>query len=298
MGGKKMRNYKGWRKLLVFALATAFALSVMVGCAADTTPDAEDKGTVEFGMVNWAGCIAVSNMWRVILEDKGYDVNFTQLEAGPMFIGLARGDVDVFMDSWLPLTHEVYWNEHKDNIESLSIWYEGDAKIGLVVPSYVTIDSIADMKENADKFDNKIIGIDPGAGIMQAAERALESYDLGFELVQGSEPAMMAAFDRAYNNEEWMAITGWSPHWKFASYDIKYLDDPNGDFGGAEEVHLLANKDFRNKQPEVAAMFERFTMTDEEIGSLMGLINDGMEPMDAARKWIPENQATVDSWIQ
>lgn len=293
-----IRNYKGWRKLLVFALVAVLALSVMVGCASTPPPAADEKGTVKFGMVNWAGCIAVSNLWKVILEEQGYTVEFTQLEAGPLFVGLSRGDVDVFFDAWLPLTHEVYWNEYQDSLESLGIWYEEDAKIGLVVPSYVTIDSIAEMKDNAEKFDSKIIGIDPGAGIMQAAGRANESYGLGFEIVQGSEPAMMSAFERAYNDGEWIAITGWSPHWKFAKYDIKYLDDPNLDFGAAEEVHALAHVDFSTNQPEVADMFKKFSMSDNEIGELLGWIADGMDPEEAGKQWIEQNQATVDSWIK
>lgn len=290
------KKTKGWRKFLVFAVIALFALSVMGGCT--TAPQTGDKGTIEIGMVNWAECVAVSNLWKVILEDQGYTVNITQLDVAPVFVGLSRGDIDVFMDAWLPITHEIYWKEYQNDLEDYGIWYEKDAKIGLVVPTYVTIDSIAEMKNEADKFGSEIIGIDPGAGIMQAAERANESYDLGFEVVQGSEPAMIAALDKAYGNKEWIAITGWSPHWKFAKYDLKYLDDPHGDFGAAEEIHVLANKDFSSKMPEVADMLKKFSMSDAQIGGLSGLIADGMEPIDAAKKWVSENQDVVDGWIK
>ncbi len=293
------RNYKGWRKLIVFALITVFALSVMVGCASEPAdPGAEEKGSVNIGMVNWAECVAVSNLWKVILEDQGYEVELTQLDAAPVFTGLSTGDLDFFMDAWLPFTHEAYWTEFGDDLEDYGIWYTEDAKIGLAVPTYVTIDSIAEMKDEAEKFDSQIIGIDPGAGIMKAAGNANESYDLGFEVVQGSEPAMMSALEKAYGNEEWVAVTGWSPHMMFAKYDLKYLDDPNGDFGSAEEIHILANKDFSSEQPEVAAMLKKFKMSDTEIGGLTGMIADGMEPAAAAEQWISDNQSTVDGWTK
>lgn len=299
-----IKRVKRWQKGIALVVVVVLALSWATGCAnTGTQADLKDgadknKGTVKIGYVNWAECIAVSNLWKVLLEDQGYQVELTQLDAAPLFVGLSSGNIDVFMDSWLPVTHETYWNEYKDQLEDYGIWYQGPAKIGLVVPKYVTIDSIAQMKDEAAKFDSKIIGIDPGAGIMKASTRANENYGLGFEVVQSSEPAMMAALDKAYGKKEWIAITGWSPHWKFAKYDLKYLEDPKGEFGAAEEIHILAHKNFSTKQAEVAAMLKAFKMSDAQIGSLEGLINDGMEPVEAAKKWIEENKEAVNGWIK
>lgn len=289
-------SVKGKKKIIILALIVLLSFSLIVGCSNSTA--SEDKGTVKIGYVNWAECVAVSNLWQVILEDQGYTVELTQLDVAPLFVGLSEGDLDVFMDSWLPITHETYWTEYQDSLEDYGTWYEGSAKIGIVVPQYVTIDSIEEMKDESDKFGNQIVGIDPGAGIMKATDRANESYDLGFEVLQSSESAMMAALDKAYQNNEWIAITGWSPHWMFAEYDLKYLDDPKGEYGESEEIHTLANKEFSTQQPEVAAMLKNFSMSDQQIGSLEALINEGMTPTEAAQQWIEENQDVVDSWIQ
>jgi len=290
-------RFKGRKKILVMALVLLLVVSMAAGCSpSQPSGGSEEKGTIKIGYVNWAECIAVSNLWKAILEEQGYQVTLTQLDVAPLFVGLSKGDIDLFMDAWLPVTHESYWNEYKDNLQDLGIWYEEPAKIGIVVPKYVTIDSIAEMKENTAKFNGKIIGIDPGAGIMKASARVNESYGLGFEVVQGSESAMMAALEKAYGKNEWIAITGWSPHWMFAKYDLKYLDDPKKEFGEAEELHILANKDFGSKQADVVSMLQKFKMTDSQIGSLEGLINDGMEPAEAAKKWIADNQEAVKTW--
>ncbi len=295
-----IRTNKGWRKLVILALVAVLAFSLTVGCSSSGQPagDGEDKGTVEIGYVNWAECVAVSNLWKVLLEDQGYQVNLTQLDAAPIFVGLSRGDIDVFMDTWLPITHETYWAEYKESLEDYGIWYQEPAKIGVVVPKYVNVDSLEQLQEEAATFNGKIIGIDPGAGIMKAATRANEGYELGMEVIQGSEAAMMAALDKAYSKKEAIAITGWSPHWMFAKYDLKYLDDPQKEFGEAEEIHVLANKDFSTKQPEVAAMLKKFKMSDAQIGSLEALINEGMEPAEASKQWIEDNQEVVDLWIK
>ncbi len=290
------RSVKGKKKIIVLALLILFAFTLTVGCSSTSTT--EDKGTVKIGYVNWAECVAVSNLWKVILEDQGYKVELTQLDVAPLFVGLSQGNIDVFMDAWLPVTHETYWNEYKNNLEDYGIWYTEPAKIGVVVPKYVTIDSIADMKANAAKFGNQIVGIDPGAGIMKATARANTNYKLGFDVLQSSESAMMAALDKAYADNKWIAITGWSPHWMFAKYDLKYLDDPKGEYGASEEIHILANKEFSVKQAEAAKMLKNFTMNDQQIGNLEAFINGGMTPEKAAEKWISENKDVVDGWIK
>ncbi len=300
------QSAKKMKKKFILMLIMVMVMSLAVGCGGGTTPqddeqggdNAAEKGTVKIGMVNWAECVAASNLWKVILEDQGYEVELTQLDVAPLYVGLNKGDLDFFLDAWLPITHETYWNEYKDNLDDYGIWYKEDAKIGIVVPQYATIDSIGELAANKDQFDGKIIGIDPGAGIMKASNAANETYGLGFEVVQGSEAAMMAAMEKAYKNEEWIAITGWSPHWMFAQYDLKYLEDPEKSFGEAEQIHMLANKNFTTEQPEVAEMLKKFSMSDAQIGGLEALIVDGMDPEDAAKQWASENEDVIKSWIE
>ncbi|WP_319830099.1 glycine betaine ABC transporter substrate-binding protein [Bacillus solitudinis] len=47
--------------------------------------------------------------------------------------------------AWLPGTHDAYYQDFKDDLVDLGPNLEG-AKIGLVVPSYMDIDSVEDLK--------------------------------------------------------------------------------------------------------------------------------------------------------
>lgn len=301
-----MKLKRSWKKILLWAMVAMLSIG-LIGCGTTSTntPNGQEASqgasgdkNVNIGYVNWAECVAVSNLWKVILEEQGYKVDLKSLDVAPLFVGLSEGDLDIFMDSWLPITHQSYWDNYKDKLDDYGIWYTAQAKIGLVVPQYVEINSIEELNAHKDKFKGKLTGIDPGAGIMKASEAVIDSYGLDFDLLQSSEAAMMAALEKAYTNQEWIAVTGWSPHWKFAKYDLKYLEDPKGSYGEAEEIHTLANKGFTQSQPEVATMLKKFKMDDAQIGTLEGYINDGMKPEDAAKKWISENQAIVDSWIK
>lgn len=294
---------KRWRKIGILLMVSLLSLVLVAGCGTQDSGDVSQGGknkTVNIGYVTWAENIAVTNLWKEILETKGYEVKIQQLQASPLFVGLGKGNLDLFLDSWLPITHEAYWNQYKENLEDYGNWYDGEAKIGIVVPNYVTINTLSEMKANAAKFNGEIIGIDPGAGIMKASQAAIEDLELGVNLVQGSEAAMMAALGNAVKEDKWVAITGWSPHWMFAKHDLKYLkdDSPNQSFGEAEGLHTLANKNFAEKNPEVAKWMKNFKMNDQQIGSLEDLINQTPDdPQGAAREWIKANQDVVDSWL-
>ena len=297
-----MKLFNQGKRVLVGAMVSLLVIGLVAGCGTaapkqDATKPSANK-TVNIGYVSWAEDVAVSNVWKVLLEEKGYQVNLKSLEVAPLYVGLSKGDLDVFMDAWLPTTHKTYWDKYKDKLDDYGIWYKGEAKMGVVVPNYVDLKSIEDLKAKKDQFAGKIVGIDPGAGIMKAAKKSNEDYGLGYEVVQSSETAMLATLDKAYRDKKPIAITGWSPHWMFAKYDLKYLEDPKKSFGEAEEIHTLANKEFTQKNSDVAKMLKAFKLEDKQIANLESLINEGMTTEAAAKKWISENRALADSFTK
>lgn len=151
----------------------------------------------------------------------------------------------------------------------------------------------------AKKFDNRIIGIEPGAGIMSSSEDALEAYGLSeYSLMDGSSATMTAVLADAINNEEWVIVTGWTPHWKFAEWDLKYLEDPKNIFGGAEQIHTLVRKGLAEDMPHAYAMLDNFSWTPDDMAELMILNSqDGADEYENAKLWIEENQEKVAEWI-
>ncbi|WP_246542889.1 glycine betaine ABC transporter substrate-binding protein [Fusibacter paucivorans] len=263
----------------------------------DETPDTE-KGTVKLVYVNWSEGVAMTNLAKAILEDKmGYTVEITMADVAPIFTSLANGDQDAFMDAWLPTTHASYMDEYGDDLDDLGNNFE-DAKIGLVVPSYVAINSLDELNDVADDFNHELIGIDSGAGIMKATDAAIEAYGLDYELIPGSGPAMTAALATAIEDNEAIAVTGWAPHWKFARWDLKFLEDPQGVYGGSENIHTITRKGFSDDMPDVAAFLTNFYMDGQQLGDLMGAIADSDDdPVDVARVWMADNEELINSWI-
>lgn len=253
---------------------------------------------VTIAMVNWIECVANAHLCKVVLEEKGYNVDIVNADVAPIFTAIAKGDADVFMEVWEPITHKSYMEKFGSQLEKVGVVYS-EGILALVVPEYVTINSIDELNSVKDKFDEKIIGIDPGAGIMGITADLIDEYDLDFELVPSSEAGMLAALKRAYDRKEWIVVTGWKPHSKFARHNLKLLEDPKGILGEAETISIIAQKGWSEKRPELAQFFSNVELNDELWGSLMVAVesNPGKED-EAARQWYHAHKEIIDKWFE
>ncbi|USB34057.1 glycine betaine ABC transporter substrate-binding protein [Paenibacillus sp. YPG26] len=151
----------------------------------------------------------------------------------------------------------------------------------------------------ASKFHNQIIGIDPGSGIMKSTAKAIQDYKLdSWELVEGSSTAMTAMLDKAIRNKEPIIITGWTPHWMFTKYNLKYLEDPKKTYGESEEIHTLARIGLKQKQPAAYGFLDRFKWTAEEMGEMMAAIQEGLSPEEAAKNWALKHPDRIQEWTK
>ncbi|MGC9436297.1 MAG: glycine betaine ABC transporter substrate-binding protein [Methanomicrobiales archaeon] len=258
-----------------------------------------EKPTIEFVVSPYGTAHASGNVMKLVMEEAGYDVKLTNADVGLCFQGIASGSVDVYLDGWLPTTQGPYYDKFKDEMNWVRINLDNGTRCGLVVPEYVTIDSITDMNGVKEKFDSEIVGIEPGSGIMQQTETAIEEYDLDYTLQAGSEVAMLGALKSAIPDEDWTVVTGWSPHWKFMKWDLKYLDDPKGVYGGAEDIVTFTRMGFEDEYPRANGIVERFHWQPEDMETVM-YYADQVEDMtgeDAAAKWIEDNREKVDEWL-
>ncbi|MGG4395574.1 glycine betaine ABC transporter substrate-binding protein [Paenibacillus thiaminolyticus] len=147
--------------------------------------------------------------------------------------------------------------------------------------------------------DYKIVGIDAGAGIMQATEQAIQEYGLDkWKLIEGSGAAMTAALDKAIKKQEPIIITGWTPHWKFAKYDLKYLEDPKGVYGGDEQIHTIARQGLKEDDPNAHKVLDQFEWTADDMAQVMVAVHDGKNPEEAAKEWVDANADKADKWIE
>lgn len=251
---------------------------------------------VTLSYVAWDTEIASTNVLETVLEDEGFNVDLVQLDPAIMFSSVASGETDASVSVWAPNTHASYLDRYGDQVENLGVHTPG-AITGMVVPEYMDVNSIAELSDEAGQ---EIVGIEPGAGVVEQTRNALDHYDnlSDWSLSTSSTGAMLTTLEQALQNEEEIVITGWSPHWIFLEYDLKYLEDPDGMYGEGEELETIVREGLQEENPIAYEIIDNFAWEASDMEQVMVYIQDGMEPQEAAERWVEENPELVAEWTE
>lgn len=275
---------KLWKTLCTVALAGMTIFSA----------HAEDK-TISMGTLSWEDLTPITGITKKVLEDKGYTVKVTTFsEWGIAYAALTKGDIQVLASQVDYAAHD-YWDKNKTRLEKISPVSHGLYQ-AFVVPKYVPIDSIEQLNDNAEKFGGKIIGIEPGSGLMRDAASAVSKYSLKLKLVEGSTAAMTAALKSAIDRKEWIVATIWEPSWMMQKFDVKFLRDPKAVFPGPQSYYWIGQKGFSATHPHAREAIASVFVPLADITSINGVVKDG-KTMDAAVKdWTEANAGRVKRW--
>lgn len=254
------------------------------------------KEAISLSYVEWDTEVASTNVIAEVLKQEGFDVTITPLDNAIMWESIANGESDAMVAAWLPNTHGAQYEQYQDKVDNLGVNLEG-AKVGLTVPSYMNVNSIDELTDEANQT---ITGIEPGAGVVKAAEETLSAYDnlSDWQLETSSSGAMTVALGQAYKKKEPIVITGWSPHWMFAKYDLNYLEDPKQAMGAEETINTMARENLKEDSPEAYRILKNFKWSKDDMEKVMLEINSGTDPVKAAQNWIKENPDTVKTWLK
>lgn len=235
---------------------------------------ADAPAPIRIGWVNWSDTEITAKLAQTALEDHlKQPVKMVQADIGIQFQALANGNIDLIPMVWLPNTHKDYWDKYKDRLEDLGVLYEG--RIGWAVPETVPASEVASVEdlnkpEVRAKLDGRILTSEAGNGQYKLSLKAIDAYKLtGYKLVASSETGMLTEMDRGLRRGQWSVINAWNPHWMFSKWKLRYLAEPKGIFGGAEQIHAVARKGFSQQNPQVAYFFAHYTMPLAELQGLM-----------------------------
>jgi glycine betaine/proline transport system substrate-binding protein len=278
-----------------------YFLPAVVLLAGNSAARADDK-TITIGVNNWAENIAVANMWKILLGEKGYNVKLQNADKALLYNGVATGQIDMTFEVWLPTLDKPAYDKVADRVVKIGPWFK-EANLGLVVPDYVNIDSIEQLNANKTLFASsgtpKIVGIDSGSSLMRETDSAKKAYQLDYDVQPSSEAAMILSLERAEQRKEPIVVTLWKPHWIWSKYKLKYLKDPKGEYGSTDSIYGIETQAFRKQHPDVEHWLQQWRMDDNSLGSLMAEINKegATNPEKGTKIWIESNRALIQQWM-
>ena len=263
--------------------------------------------TVRFSDVGWTDITATTAVTSVVLKGMGYTPVTQMLSVPVTYKSMANKDIDVFLGNWMPTMQADIDPYLKDgSVESLKANLTG-AKYTLAVPKYVYdagVKSFADIVKNADKFDNKIYGIEPGNDGNRLIQSMIDqdAFGLkGFQMVESSEAGMLSQVSRAVKRDKWIVFLGWAPHPMNANFEMAYLDGGDDFFGpnyGGADVYTNVRKGYTTECGNVGKLLTNLDFSLQMENEVMGKILDGgKQPEAAAAEWLKANPQVLDSWL-
>lgn len=270
-------------------------IGATVIAASLAAPATAQEKVIHMGTMSWEDLTPITGITRKVLEDQGYTVEVEEFsEWGIAYAALTKGDIDIMASQTDYVAHD-YWTKNMDRLEKISPVSHGLYQ-AIAVPSYVTINSMDELNANADKFGGKIIGIEPGSGLMRDAAASVDAYGLNMELVEGSTAAMTAALDSAISRQEWIAVTVWEPSWMMQKYDVKFLADPKAVFPAAQSYYWIGTRGFSEANPHAREVIASVYVPLADITAINGAMNEGKTMEEAVADWTATNADLLKRW--
>ena len=286
------------------------AASLLMGTALALPAHAaepEQCHQVVFSDVGWSDITATTALASTVLEALGYRTETRILSVPVTYTALSTGDVDVFLGNWMP-TMEADIAPYRDTetVDTVRTNLTG-AKYTLATNQAgadLGITDFAAIAEHKDALDGKIYAIEPGndGNRLLLEMVAMDQFDLGtFEIVESSEQGMLAQVQRASDRDRPVVFLGWEPHPMNAQFDMTYLtggDDIFGpDLGGAE-VRTNTRAGYVAECANVGRFLTNLEFTLSMENEVMdAILNDGQDPMAAARAWLAANPDAATGWL-
>ncbi|MFP3600310.1 choline ABC transporter substrate-binding protein [Paraburkholderia sp. SIMBA_053] len=287
----------------------AMSSVVLLCAAASFASAAEPQSCMQVNMAGpgWTDIDATNAMTGIVLKALGYKQKVANLSVPITYQGLKKGQIDVFLGNWMPAQAPVVkpFEEEKSIVvvhPNLS-----NAKFTLAVPDYVAaagVHSFADLAKNADKFDSRIYGIEPGAPANQNIKKMVDDKAFGLDnwkLVESSETGMLTQVDRAVREKKWIVFLAWEPHVMNTKFKLTYLDGGDKYFGpnyGGATVNTVARSGYAQQCPNVDRLFKQLTFNvDIENGVITEVLEKKTSVDVAATEALKRHPELLKSWL-
>ncbi|MGR5556054.1 choline ABC transporter substrate-binding protein [Vibrio fortis] len=285
--------------------ASAMSLLALNAYAAVEPQQCEN---VRFADVGWTDITATTAVTTELLKGLGYQTKTDLLSVPVTYSSMANGDIDVFLGNWMPtMEGDIAKYREAGTVETVRANLEG-AKYTLAVPKYVYdagVKSFADLAKHADKFKDRIYGIEPGNDGNRLIQSMIDSDAFGlkdFSLVESSEAGMVSQVSRAARRNQWIVYLGWAPHPMNSNVEMEYLGGGDDFFGpnyGGANVYTNVRANYLSECSNVGQLLQNLEFSLEMENELMeAILNQNVQPNKAAQQWLNSNPQQVEAWLK
>ena len=288
-------------------MAAILSAAILVPWTATYAQDPSSCTQVRMADPGWTDIDATNAIAGFVLGALGYRQNVANLSVPITCEGLKKSQVDVFLGNWMPAQGPLV----KPFVDSraIDVLHANltNAKFTLAVPDYVAaagVHTFADLAKHADKFDDKIYGIEPGAPANQNISKMIgdKAFGLGdWKLVASSETGMLTQVARAVREKRWIVFLAWEPHLMNTEFHLTYLSGGDAYFGpnyGGATVNTVTRAGFANECTNLGRLFKQMTFNvDLENQIIANVLQNKTNVNTAARDALKAHPQWVAPWL-
>ena len=309
------------------AIALAASLALL---PAGANAQAESSDPIKLTLHDWTGQFITTKIMGEVLKKAGYNIEYVQADYIAQFAGLKTGDLHVAMEIWETTGRDALdeatatgkvENLGETGMLAVEEWwypaYMAEKCPGLPDWEALLDEACAEAFSTAETAPKGRYLGGPVTWGGYDDERA-ESLGLPFEVVHaGTDAALFAELESAYQRQAPIMLWVYAPHWALVKYDGAWVEFPaytpecyNDPAWGTNPdeaydcgkprgpIWKVASSVVKEKWPGAHEAIKGFNVSNDEMGAMVAEVDlNGREVDDVVADWISENEARWSTWI-
>ncbi|WP_054303918.1 ABC transporter substrate-binding protein [Gemmobacter sp. LW-1] len=306
----------------------ALALSAALAAGA-ASAEVESNDPIKITTHDWSGQIISATLMGEVLKKAGYNVEYVQADYLAQFAGLKTGDLDLAMEIWATTGQEALdeavasggvVNFGETGMKAKEEWWY-PAYMEETCPGLPDWKALRDCAEAFSTAETAPKGRYLGGPVTWGGfdEERVEALDMDFEVVHaGTDAALFAELQSAYERKAPIVLWLYSPHWAPEKYEGKYVEFPPYEPACYTDPAWGENPDaaydcgkptgpiwkagwagLEGKWPGAARIIRAFHVENPEMGEMIYKVDvDGAEIPAVVAEWMGANESVWQGWLK
>lgn len=316
-----------WRSLAVVSVVCAGVALIPMQANAQT----ESRDPIRLTLHDWTGQLVTTRIMGEVLKKAGYNIEYVQADYIAQFAGLKTGDLHVAMEIWettgRDAMDEATGTGKVENLGETGMqaieewWYPSYMKeICPGLPNWEALknEKCAEAFATAETAPNGRYLGGPVTWGGYDDERAA-ALQLPFEVVHaGTDAALFAELESAYQRKAPILLWVYAPHWALVKYEGEWVEFPKYTKECYEDASWGTNPDekydcgkprgpiwkvawsgLKDKWPGAHKVIKAFNVSNEEMGAMISDIDLNRKKLkNVVASWMSANEMRWSEWIK
>ncbi len=309
-------------------LALALSAALLAGTAVVRAAEVESNDPIRLTLHDWTGQLITTTLMGEVLKAAGYTVDYVQADYLAQFAGLKTGDLHVAMEIWETTGREAMdeamatgqvVNAGDTGMYAIEEWWY-PAYVKELCPGLPDWQALNDCAEVFATPETAPMGRYLGGPVTWGGfdEERVEALDLDYEVIHaGTDAALYAELESAYQRQAPILLWVYQPHWAVAKYEGEWVEFPPYTPECYEDPSAGVNPDMaydcgkprgpiwkvawagvQDKWPGAFHAIQGFHVSTEEMADMIALVDlEGRSVDEVVAEWMAANEERWRGWL-